>query len=157
MSYKNTSNIQTHIEKGQMLKAFGVMNRLFVSYMSDQIKAMNITFSDSVFLMNIGLDGGISQDEIAKSLAIDKAAVTRSMKRMEKLELIRIIRSDKDKRVKHVYLTQQGQELFIQLNTININIVDGILAHMDDDEKSRFCRKIIETSQHAKEFYQSHA
>lgn len=143
MNHENPYNKQQASEKAQMLKAFGVMNRLFVSYMSDQIKNMKISFSDSVFLMNIGLDGGISQDEIARSLAVDKAAVARSIKRMVQLDLIDIKRSDKDKRVKYVYLSPKGQELFIELNNINIGIVDGILTHLDGEGKSQFVDRLL--------------
>ena len=54
-------------------------------------------------------EDGISQRSISKRLGIQPPTVTVSLKRMEKMELIRREPDEKDQRVLRVYLTEKGR------------------------------------------------
>ena len=73
-----------HMENQMIIKNFGILYRTFLNYISKSIASKDLSFSDSVFLVNIGENEGISQEEIASALAIDKAAIARSVKNMER-------------------------------------------------------------------------
>lgn len=134
-----------------IIKNFGILYRTFLYYVSEEVSEKEITFSDSIFLVNVGKNEGISQNDLSKSLAIDKAAVARSIKSMEKKGYLRIQKSDYDKRMKKLYLTDTGTELFQFVSNLNTKWLDQILIDFTDAEIHQFNSVINRISQRAKE------
>ena len=107
------------MEQKNIITSFGIIYRAFVDFTNDILKDSNISFSDSIFLMNIGNQPGISQENISTDLLIDRAAVARSVKSMEEKKLIRVERNSSDKRIKELYLTASGKELYQYISDKN--------------------------------------
>jgi DNA-binding MarR family transcriptional regulator len=142
------------MENNTILKNFGILYRTFLNYISKAIVSKDLSFSDSVFLINIGENEGVSQEEIADSLAIDKAAVARSVKTMERKGYITTKRSFRDKRAKELYLSETGRELFQYAMNLNGEWLKQILANLDPDKISSFAKIIGEISGRAKKIRQ---
>ncbi len=138
------------MEKQLIIKDFGILYRTFSNYISKSIVSKDLSFSDSVFLVNIGENEGVSQEEIANSLAIDKAAIARSVKRMEQKGYIRTNKSDRDKRAKELYLSGSGKELFQYMMDLNGGWLKQVLGDLDADEIRIFAKTIAEISERAK-------
>lgn len=71
----------------KIIQAFGILNRTFLSYSTKSLSGEDLSYSDSIFLFNIGVKEGIIQKELSNVLAIDKAAIARSVKNMQKKDL----------------------------------------------------------------------
>ena len=115
------------MEYMKIIKAFGVLNRTFLSYISKSLSSKDLSYSDSIFLVNIGDKEGASQEEIANSLAIDKAAIARSVKNMEGKGYIRTVRSTVDKRAKELYLSDSGKELYQYMLCLNREWINHVM------------------------------
>lgn len=61
---------------------------------------------------------GVSQSELCKMLCIKPSTVTVSLKRMEKMELVRREQDQRDQRVIRVYLTGKGKEIVRQTKEV---------------------------------------
>lgn len=61
---------------------------------------------------------GVSQSELCKMLCIKPSTVTVSLKRMEKMELVRREQDQRDQRVIRVYLTGKGKEIVQQTKEV---------------------------------------
>lgn len=100
------------MEDAKIIRAFGILYRTFLSYATKSLLKDDLSYSDSIFLVNIGGREGITQEEISNTLAIDKAAVARSVKNMQSKGYVKAVQSNSDRRAKELYLTDDGKELF---------------------------------------------
>lgn len=138
------------MDNTRIIRSFGILNRTFLSYISKSLMDKDLSYSDSIFLVNIGGREGTSQEEIAHSLAIDKAAVARSVKNMESKGYITAVQSRADKRAKELYLTASGKELYQFMQQINDQWVSQVMQDLDADEVERFNQTMAKISERAK-------
>jgi DNA-binding MarR family transcriptional regulator len=143
------------MENLMIIKDFGILYRTFLNYISKSIASKDLSFSDSVFLVNIGENEGIGQEEIANALAIDKAAIARSVKNMEQKGYMRSRKSATDKRVKELYLSETGKELFQYMMDLNKEWLKQVLGNLDPDEIRDFTKIINDISERAKNIKKS--
>jgi len=108
-------------------------------------------------LINIGENEGISQDEIADSLAIDKAAIARSVKIMVNKGYIETRRSTRDKRAKELYLSETGNELFQYMLALHEEWLKQVLGDLSSNEIMDFSKTINDISERAKNIKNSMA
>ncbi|WP_342423358.1 MarR family transcriptional regulator [Paenibacillus sp. FSL E2-0178] len=143
------------MDNTRIIRSFGILNRTFLSYISKSLMHKDISYSDSIFLVNIGGREGTSQEEIAHSLAIDKAAVARSVKNMESKGYITTVQSRADKRAKELYLTASGKELYQFMQQINDQWVSQVMQDLDSDEVERFNQTMAKISERAKNVHKN--
>ncbi len=115
-------------------RAIGVLNRVYTTYMSNAIEGKDISYSDSIFLLNIGANEGIRQERLSELLVVDKAAVARSVKSMEHKKYVRTLRNRNDARVKEIYLTESGMDLFTFLSMLNDTWLKEIMKPLSSEE-----------------------
>lgn len=138
------------MEYSNIIKNFGILNRTFLRYVSKAILEKNISYSDSIFLVNIGNKEGSSQEEIAETLSIDAAAVARSVKCLQQKGYVKTDRSQNDKRVKTLYLSSSGKELYQFLKSLNDRWIQTVLQNLDEEEIAFFVKTIEKISGQAK-------
>lgn len=142
--------LNIYMDNTKIIRAFGILNRTFLSYISKALQDKDLSYSDSIFLVNIGNKEGTSQEEIAHSLAIDKAAVARSVKNMETNGYIRTKQSQADRRSKELYLSDSGKEMYQFMQQLNNQWVNQVMGDLDPDEASSFGLTINRISDKAK-------
>jgi DNA-binding MarR family transcriptional regulator len=138
------------LEDQSIIRGFGILYRTFVKYMSKSIGTEDISFSDSIFLVNIGEKEGTSQDEIATALAIDKAAVARSVKNLTQRGYVLARQSPYDKRAKELYLSRKGNDLFHDVMKLHETWLKSVLAGSSPGEIHDFAQMIDKISSQAK-------
>lgn len=136
----------------KIIRSFGILNRTFLSYISKSLLDKDLSYSDSIFLVNIGDREGSSQEDIANSLAIDKAAVARSVKNMESKGYIITKQSQADKRAKELYLSESGKELYQFMQQINNQWISQVMQDLEEDDVKWFNETIDKISERAKNF-----
>lgn len=136
----------------KVIRAFGILNRIFVSFISKSLSTQDLSYSDSIFLVNIGDNEGTTQEELANFLAIDKAAIARSVKNMEEKGYLRTERSNVDKRAKKLSLSDSGKELYQYMQDLNHQWMDQIMGDLAPDEIKLFIQTIDHISNRAKTF-----
>ena len=97
----------------------GILYRSYLNYANNFLKDLGLSFSESVVISNIGASEGITQEGIASLLGIDKAAIARNVKLLENEGLIEIKKNADDKRLKKLYLTQEGWEKYKAITAAN--------------------------------------
>ena len=117
-----------------MLQIVGILYRTYLSYASDFLKDTDISFSESVVLSNVGMTQGISQEEISMYLYIDRAAIARNVKTLEKKGYVLTRRNNCDKRKKELYLTDSGQKIFEYIEAHNAERLKQLFEGISKDE-----------------------
>ena len=102
-----------------VFQSVGILYRTYLNYANLFLKDMDVSFSESVVISNIGVAEGITQEGISSALYIDKAAIARSVKALELKGLIEIKKDSVDKRLKKLYLTQEGWEKYKGITAAN--------------------------------------
>lgn len=131
-----------------ILTSFGILYRTYINYISSLIENDDISFSDCVFLSVIArkLDkdrkSTIHQDDVAKELFIDKAAIARSVKKMEQNGFIVSEKTKKDKRIKDLVLTKEGLLLAKKISKYNEKWLNKLFVNYSEKEISFFYQMI---------------
>lgn len=89
---------------------FSVLHRRSQIFIVTACERLQITYSEYVLLLRLYEREGVSQEQLANLLFLDKAVVTRTMGLLEKKGLIRREQDVEDRRVKRVYLTERAME-----------------------------------------------
>jgi DNA-binding MarR family transcriptional regulator len=111
---------------------------------------LNLTIEQWSVLYQLWKHDGSSQQELCNGTFRDKPSITRLVDNLEKLQLVKRVASESDRRINLVYLTKQGiklEELSMQLAeqtlnealtgipTDNINLCKEILQRVYDNLK----------------------
>jgi len=76
--------------------------------------------------------------ELAEHLAVAVNSVTSIVDHLEGKELVRRHRSEQDRRVIHVELTNSGQEIHRSLVEVNLRLFRTMLSALTEDEQEIF-------------------
>lgn len=75
------------------------------------LEEYNIGQGQFMFLLELYIEDGRNQEELAEVLKIDKGTTARAIKKLEESGFIRREKDEKDKRSNRVYLTKEGKEM----------------------------------------------
>ncbi len=104
-------------------------------------------------LMNLYRHPTHSQCELAKCLEVSPAAVTVSMKKLEKQGLVTKQMSEADNRFNCVELTAEGKEIVKQSIQIFEEIEDAAAAGFSEEEKEQFRSYLERVRLNLKDYY----
>ena len=97
------------------------IEKIFMGYretVSDAKKVLDkysIGVAHNKVIHLISLYEGITISELLKKLKVTKQSLNRVLKDLIKLKAINFKKDEKDTRIKHVYLTEDGKELFNEI------------------------------------------
>ncbi len=123
-----------------VLRSFAVLNRTFLSFFSTALAEWKLSYSEGVMLANVGHRPGTSQETLSVELVIDKAAVARAVKSLKRRGLLRVERSDEDRRAHCLYLTRQGEAVLRKIDALNDRWLRTITAGLSPQEHRVFFR-----------------
>lgn len=72
---------------------------------------MDITIEQWSVLYHLWKQEGISQQDLCNATFRDKPSITRLVDNLEKLNLVKRVASENDRRINQIYLTKQAQKL----------------------------------------------
>lgn len=87
-------------------------------------RELGITSAQWVVLMRIGSGYAATASDLSRALGTDSGSMTRMLDRLEAQGLILRQRSDGDRRVARLYLTESGRELFPRLRPVGIDALN---------------------------------
>lgn len=79
-------------------------------------------------------EGKVPMSRIAEKYMLTKAGLTSIIDRLEEKELVRRVRSESDRRVIYVELTEKGREKLIESRKIFLNVLSSFLSKLSEDE-----------------------
>ena len=112
---------------------------------------LGITTQQSLNLIAIPYDG-IPMSLLAKKMGLDASTLTRNINNLEKLQFVKRIRDQQDKRVQKILLTSRGSHVVKQLDIKLEKINQYLLNSMDIDDHEKSINAIESLSWHLKCF-----
>jgi MarR family 2-MHQ and catechol resistance regulon transcriptional repressor len=86
----------------------------------------------------LGTEGPRMMREIAEFLKVAVNSVTSIVDHLEQKELVRRQRSDEDRRVVRVELTDAGEAMYHSMTDVNLRFLRSMLRSLTDDEQEVF-------------------
>lgn len=103
-------------------------------YVTKQLAPYNIGKGQFLFLLALYHKDGLSQEELAQYLDIDKGTTARAIEKLEQAEYVIRKTTDKDRRLNQVYLTQKAIEFQPQLYSILHEWTDVLCEGFSEEE-----------------------
>lgn len=98
-----------------MTKSIGriisILSRKIQQDLKDVVAPFDINVGEEPYFMALVNEDGLTQDELTKTVMVDKAATARAVKSLEEKGFIVREVDSADKRSKRLYLTSKGKEI----------------------------------------------
>ena len=104
---------------------------------------LNLTIEQWSVLYHLWKQDGISQQELCNSTFRDKPSITRLVDNLEKLQLVRRVASENDRRMNMIFLTRQGQKLQEQTMELAEQTFNEALEGVST-EQVNLCKEVLQ-------------
>ncbi len=104
---------------------------------------LNITIEQWSVLYHLWKQEGISQQELCNATFRDKPSITRLVDNLEKLNLVKRVPSEHDRRINLIYLTKQAQKLQEDTMTVAEETLNEALETVPAD-KVDICKEVLQ-------------
>ena len=115
-------------------RCFGTLRRRSQAFVVEACQDLHLTLSEYILLIKLYEHEGVSQEEMAGILYIDKAVVTRSIKNLEAKGFIYREKDNLDRRMKRLYITTFGRVHEDFLKDISRRWIDYLSEEMASQE-----------------------
>lgn len=89
-------------------RCISIVDRLMKMYYDHELSDFEIGWGQQFYVEYIYEHPGASAQEMAGRIQVDKGTLTKVIKRLTEIGYIEVVRSDTDKRIKHLYLTEKA-------------------------------------------------
>ncbi len=104
---------------------------------------LNITIEQWSVLYHLWKKEGISQQEICNATFRDKPSITRLVDNLEKLNLVKRVPSEHDRRINLIYLTKNAEKLQEETMAIASETLNEALEGVPTD-KVDICKEVLQ-------------
>ena len=104
---------------------------------------LNLTIEQWSVLYQLWKKEGISQQELCNATFRDKPSITRLVDNLEKLDLVKRVASENDRRINLIYLTKQAQKLQEQSMVLAEETLNEALETVPA-EKIDVCKEVLQ-------------
>ena len=123
--------------ENRIFDILSILHRSTLLFMKREMKQSGIECLPP-YLLLIGSFEGLSQDELAAQMKIDKGAVAKTVKSMEQNGYILRRQDEKDRRRKGLYLTDKGRAALPVIRAQKKSYEVVLTAGMSEAEKEQF-------------------
>ena len=95
----------------------------------------NVTTNDMHVIEAIGLDSPKNMTAVAKSLGVTTGTLTIAVNSLVKKGFVDRVRSEEDRRVVLVSLTDKGKNAYRHHQKFHTEMIDAVVATLDEEEK----------------------
>mgnify|MGYP000994993087 CR=1 FL=1 len=117
-----------------------IVLRNHIIFINKETKHLNLTGGQLPCLIFLSYKQGITQDDIARKLQIDKGAIARSVKKLEDKEFIRRIPDPENRRKYLIFLTEKGEQTIPELKAIEKKWKKIVCHGLTDKEYSQLMK-----------------
>ena len=120
----------------QIIRDITEIARCTTQYRAEALAPMGLKSCHASYLTEICADPGISQDQLASRICINKSNVARQAAILEEDGFITRTPSATDKRIMQLFPTQKTLELLPRINQILVGLECCLTADMTEEEKN---------------------
>ena len=115
-----------------------LISRCAHAYRSDSLEGSGLGASHYFYVLQICAAPGISQEQLAKNLYINKSSVTRASAALEENGFVERRTAEEDKRIIRVYPTARAEEILPEVRKSAHAWNQFLLSDLEEEERQRF-------------------
>ena len=119
----------------QIMKDITEITRVSVQYRTDSFAPMGLKACHGSYLQEICARPGISQEQLAESICINKSNVARQAAALEEGGFIKRCCCDKDKRIMRLYPTEKALALLPEIDRIMLSWQEQLIQDLSEEEQ----------------------
>jgi DNA-binding MarR family transcriptional regulator len=135
-----------HFKKGELYSFIsGVASTAIARRLQKKFNAsnLNLTIEQWSVLYHLWKEDGKSQQELCNATFRDKPSITRLVDNLEKLNLVKRVADEKDRRINKVYLTKAAQKLQEQSMQMAEETLNEALEGVPP-EQVNLCKEVLQ-------------
>ena len=108
------------MEKEDILRQIGSISRALDSIANIEFKDLRLNRGQYLYLVRIFEHPGIISDRLAALLNVDRTTTARGVRKLEQAEFVLKKDDEVNKKIKHLFVTESGEELAKEIEKENI-------------------------------------
>ncbi|EMK4627961.1 MarR family transcriptional regulator [Listeria monocytogenes] len=132
-----------------LAKAIAIIHRSESTFKNKKLLETDLNIGQLRYLWTLYKEDGISQESMAKRFMVDKASVTRHIKRLEELGMIRREIDAKDRRIQRIFVTETGFQMRDLIEEVTAEWSALLTANFSEKEKDDLMHLIGRLSDNA--------
>ncbi|MBF2388318.1 MarR family winged helix-turn-helix transcriptional regulator [Listeria welshimeri] len=132
-----------------LTKAIAIIHRSESTFKNKKLLKTGLNIGQLRYLWTLYKEDGISQESMAKRFMVDKASVTRHIKRLEELGMIRREMDAKDRRIQRIFVTDRGYQMRDLIEEVTKEWSARLTAGFSEKEKDDLMHLIGRLSDNA--------
>ncbi len=133
-------------------KSMSIIHRAEHTYKEAKLEETGLRVSQLRYLWTLYQEDGMSQEQLRQRFMTDKANVTRHIKQLEKLGVIRRECDARDKRMQRVFLTEKGHSMKDLIAEVTDTWSDILTQGFSKKEKDDVLRLLVQMADNATRF-----
>ena len=136
--------------KEDILRQIGTIARALDSIANIEFKEMQLNRGQYLYLVRIKENPGIISDHLAGMLSVDRTTTARSVKKLEQNGLIKKESDQQNKKIKHLFVTEKGQQLAEKIEQENAYSNKQMLTGLDSKQVEALSKSLKKMEQNAR-------
>lgn len=146
--FKESKHKNIDFDKLNFLESVSIIHKIYMVYLNKHLEELSITAGQFFLIICIYHNEGLSQDDLAKKLYMDKGTIARNLKKLEDLGIVSRKVDENNRRRNIIKLTDKGIELLPKIREIHNDLNNLLLEDVKNKEKFlRIIRKIAKKSE----------
>ena len=109
-------------------RCISILDRLMRMYYDRGLSEFEIGWGQQFYAEYIYDHPGASAQEMVEYIRVDKATLTKNVKKLAEIGYVEIVSDKTDKRVKHLYLTSKGEPAVKRIKEIHRNFYETLCS-----------------------------
>lgn len=115
-------------------RCISIFDRLMKMYYDRGLSAFEIGWGQQFYVEYLYDHPGATPQEMTEYIRVDKATLTKIIKKLTEVGYIEVIGDERDRRVKHLYLTEQAIPAAKQIKSIHTDFYETLSAGISPAE-----------------------
>jgi DNA-binding MarR family transcriptional regulator len=115
-------------------RCLSILDRLMKMYYDYNLADFEIGWGQQFYVEYIYDHPGASAQEMVECIRVDKGTLTKVMKKLAEIGYVEVVRSEKDKRVKFLYLTEKGVPAAKRIKEIHSNFYNILCSNIQPSD-----------------------
>lgn len=115
-------------------RCVSIFDRLMKMYYDRSLSEFEIGWGQQFYVEYLLDHPGATPQEMTECIRVDKATLTKIIKKLTEVDYIRVVGDEKDRRVKHLYLTEKAIPAAQRVKEIHAEFYDTLSAGLSPAE-----------------------
>lgn len=117
-----------------MMRNINIISRCGILYKDRELAGSGLAGCQTPYVMAVCREPGITQDQLAKTMHVNRSSVTRQLTLLETGGFVTRIRSEADKRAVQVYPTEKMQKMVPVVREVHANWRSRLTEVLTEEE-----------------------